>query len=113
MSSFPPFEIDAAAIEYLKARQVPDGSEAGITYADHYEMRDAEGNLTDRYDSGHFVIGYAKPGHWSGIRVPVGHNQFWVPEPTVAKLVGKMLTLLKRYDGAKQPGKVQNLLVAM
>jgi hypothetical protein len=91
---------------------VPTDSEAGITAADSYEMRDRDGKVTDYYQGMHFVIGYDKPGHWSGTRVTCGSVAFWIPDATLEQLRGKTLTLIRRYEGDKQLGKIQNLLVA-
>ena len=113
MSSPPPFTISPEAENYLKARSVPTGDEAGLSVANTFEVRDREGKVTDRYEGLHLTIGYAKPGYWSGTRVAFGSTEFWISEDTITELRGKTLKLIRRYEGKKQPGRIQNLLVAV
>jgi pyridoxine/pyridoxamine 5'-phosphate oxidase len=113
MSFTLPFTISPEAEDYLKARSVPAGNEAGLSVANNFEVRDRDGKVTDRYEGLYFTIGYDKPGHWSGTRVPFGSIEFWIPENTLNELRGKTLQVIRRYEGEKQPGKIQNLLVAV
>jgi hypothetical protein len=113
MSSALPFTISPEADDYLKARRVPLGCEAGITAAPGYEARDRDGKVTDHYEGVHFIVGYDKPEHWSGTQVTCGDVTFWIPDATLKELRGKTLKLLRRYEGAKQLGRIQNLLVAV
>src|SRR5262245_24400950 len=112
MHSQVPFTISPEAYAYLQARKVPPENEAGITAAYNYEMRDKDGKVTDQYQGLHFVIGYDKPGNWIGTRVTCGSVAFWIPDATLEQLRGKTLRLIRRYEGDKQLGKIQNLLVA-
>jgi hypothetical protein len=112
MPSNLPFNISREAEEYLKARKVPSGYEAGLTAANSFEARDLDGNVTDRHEGLHFTIGYGKPGYWSGTRLMCGSVEFWIPDATLEELRGKTLKLIRRYEGDKQLGRVQNLLVA-
>jgi hypothetical protein len=113
VSSPLPFTISPEAEDYLKARLIPPGNEAGLTAANSYEVRGRDGQVTDHYDGVHFTIGYDKPGYWSGIRVTFGRIEFWIPEATMSELRGKTLKIIKRYEGEKQQGRIQNLLVAV
>ena len=113
MSSKLPFRVSPEAEVYLKSRSVPSGNEAGLTSANKFAVRNRDGKLTDSYEGLHFTIGYDKPDHWSGTRVAFGSIEFWIPEATMNELRGKTLKLVKRYEGEKQQGRIQNLLVAV
>jgi hypothetical protein len=112
MHSPVPFTISPEADAYLQARKLPPDNEAGITAANSYEMRDRDGKVTDHYKGLHFVIAYDKPGKWTGTRVTCGSVTFWIPDATLEQLRGKTLRFIRRYEGDKQLGKIQNLLVA-
>src|SRR5689334_14186450 len=97
-----PFKLSLEAEDYLKARKLPAGCEAGITPANRFEVCDSVGKVTDRYEGLHFNIGYDAPGRWSGIRMICGNIEFWITEGALEELKGKTLKLIRRYEGNKR-----------
>ena len=112
MSTPPPFYVSTEAEEYLRQVTVFPDKEAGIALAARITVRNRAGEVTDSYEGPHFTIGWHLPGVWSGVRVAIASREFWIAPATVEALRGKTLTLIHRYEGERQPGKIRDLLVA-
>ena len=91
--------------------------EPGLCRGERFEVRNREGVLTDSFEDEHFNIGFDTPDGWasvhSAIQVTIADRVYWLPANTLASLKGKTLALIRRYDGPKRVGMVQNVLVCV
>ena len=107
-----PFHVSPEAEEYLRRVSVQPDKEVGISLASRFTVYNRERQMTDSYEGPHFTVGWHEPGVWSGIRAEIAGREFWITPPSVEALRGKILTLIHRYDGEKQRGRIRDLLVA-
>jgi hypothetical protein len=112
MPTSPPFRVSLEAEEYLKRVAVFPDKEVGISLASRITICNHAGEVTDCYDGPHFTVGWHPPGVWSGVRVEIVGREFWMVPATVEALRGKTLTLMHRYEGERQRGRIRDLLVA-
>ena len=107
-----PFHVSPEAEEYLRRVTVFPDKEAGISLGSRITVCNRSGEQTDCYDGPHFTVGWHEPGVWSGVRLEIADREFWMVPATVEALRGKTLTLIHRYEGERQPGRIRDLLVA-
>ena|SRR5687768_15138707 len=107
-----PFNVSPEAEEYLRrVARLPD-KEPSISLTSRMTVQNRAGETTDFYDGPFFSVGWHEPGVWSGIRIEIAGREFWMAPATVEALRDKTLTLIHRYAGERQPGKIRDLLVA-
>src|SRR5258706_14758121 len=107
-----PFNVTPEAEEYLRRIAVIPGKEPGISMPSRINVFNRTGELTDSYDGPFFSVGWHEPGVWTGMRAEIAGREFWLETAAVEAVRGKTLTLIHRYEGDRQPGKIRDLLVA-
>lgn len=107
-----PFHVSPEAEQYLRRVAVLPDKEAGISLASRFTVYNRERQMTDSYEGPHFTIGWHEPGVWSGIQVEIAGRTFWMVPAAVEALRGKTLTLVHRYEGERQTGRIRDLLLA-
>lgn len=111
-----PFKLSAAAENRLVSAAAVPNMEPGIVREFRFEVYNKNGKLTDSYDEEHYAIAFNTPEGWatiqSAVRARIASREFWLPPDTLESLRDKTLSLIQRYEGPKQPGKPQNILVA-
>jgi hypothetical protein len=111
----PPFEISAAALQRLTSAATVPNQEIGIGRDLSFRLLSPEGELTDAFEGEHYSISHDTRNAWSERRAEqfsIAGREFWVPPDAIEHLKGKTLTLIRRYEGPKQRGKVQSVLIA-
>lgn len=107
-----PFHVSPEAEEYFRRVAAFPDKEAGISLGTRITALNRSGEQTDCYDGPYFIVGWDEPGVWSGVRVEIAGREFWMEFATVESLRGKTLTMIHRYEGERQPGRIRDLLVA-
>jgi len=111
-----PFKVSPAAEERLASAAAVPNMEPGVVRELRFEVYNKEGQMTDSFDEEHYSIAFDTPESWatsrSAVRASIAGREFWLPRDTFDNLEGKTLTLIRRYEGQKQAGKIQNVLVA-
>jgi hypothetical protein len=109
-----PFEISAAASERLANAVAVPNLEIGIVRDLNFKVLSPEGELTDAFEGEHYSISHDGREAWSerlAVQVRIAGREFWVAPDALEHLKGKTLTLMRRYEGPKQAGKVQSVLI--
>jgi hypothetical protein len=109
----PQFHVSPEAEEYLRHVAFFPDKEAGISLGSRITVCNRAGEQTDCYDGPHFTVGWHEPGVWSAVRVEIAGREFCMDAATVEALRGKTLTMIHRYEGERQPGRIRDLLVAV
>jgi hypothetical protein len=65
-----PFEISPEAEAYLGRTTQVNGKEAGLDPSSHFEVKNAQGQVTDSYNGTHFFVGWQEPDVWGWDSVP-------------------------------------------
>ena len=111
-----PFKISPAAEERLANAAAVPNMQPGIVRELSFAVYNKEGQMTDSFDAEHYSIAFDTPESWatirSAVRASIAGREFWLPQDTFDNLQGKTLTLIRRSEGQKQAGKIQNVLVA-
>ena len=111
-----PFKISPAAEDRLASAATVPNMEPGIVREFRFEVYNKEGQMTESFDDEHYSIAFDTPASWatirSAVRESIAGREFWLPQDTFDSLQGKTLTSIRRYEGQKQAGKIQNVLVA-
>jgi hypothetical protein len=117
MSTGPPFEISTEAKQRLVNAATVPSMEYGLVRQFRFEVRNKGGELTDTFGEEHYSIAFDTIEAWetgrSAVRITIDDRALWLPPDTVAQLTGRTLTLLRRYEGEKKVGKIQNVLIAV
>ena len=111
----PPFEISTAALDRLaNAAGVPN-QEIGIGRDLSFKVLSRRGSSPTPFEGEHYSISHDAREVWSersAIQFRIGGREFWESFDPSEHLKGKTLTLVGRYEGPKQAGKVQSVLIA-
>jgi hypothetical protein len=111
----PPFEISTAALDRLANAAAVPNQEIGIGRDLSFKVLSPEGVVTDAFEGEHYSISHEAREAWSerlAVQVRIAGREFWVAPDALEHLKGKTLTLIRRYEGPKQAGKVQSVLIS-